>query len=128
MRLGKGERLAEVAFALCAGLWQVVAFRHGAPTYVISSVDQVSRLQVSEALALGVSKGQGLTLMGSALDFACQFLQPCRIGRAGDQSAQLGHNRCGSIFVFHRLRFPRWLYLVNSRPHRPCRTRSAAAE
>jgi hypothetical protein len=59
-------------------------------------------------------RAQRLTLMSFAFDFARHFFQPCGIGRAGDQSAQVGGNRCGIVFVFERLRFPRWLYLAVS--------------
>jgi hypothetical protein len=42
--------------------------------------------------------------MSFAFNFARHFFQPCGIGRAGDQSAQLGGNR----------RFPRWFCLAVS--------------
>jgi hypothetical protein len=55
-----------------------------------------------------------LTLMGFAFDLARHLFQPCGIGRAGNQSAQLGGNRCGMAFIFDRLWFRRWLSLTVS--------------
>jgi len=52
--------------------------------------------------------------MSSVFEFAHHLFQPCGIGRAGDQSAQLGGNRCGTVFIFDRLCFPRWLSLAVS--------------
>jgi hypothetical protein len=50
------------------------------------------------------------SVMSLAFDFTRQFFQPCRIGRVANHSTQVGGNRRGIVFVFDRLRFPRWLW------------------
>src|SRR5262245_15599382 len=70
----------------------------------------------------------GLMEMGSAFDFACQFLQSCRIRRAGNQGAQLRGNFRGSVLALDRLRFCRWYYLAFRRRHRTWGRYPAAAQ